>query len=142
MIDTAYFRQVELLLRVLPLVDREAVFALKGGTAINFLFSPPSDGTPTARVIVKGANSFITPEARTFLQGKGIVVLRDASANKCGVISSSYEIIANLLLREKEFLAHKEECVKDVLTILQRRAANEAELILRRHGEANGKQTY
>lgn len=36
MIDTVYFRQVELLLRVLPLVDREAVFALKGGTAINF----------------------------------------------------------------------------------------------------------
>ncbi len=64
------------------------------------------------------------------------------SANKCGVISSSYEIIANLLLREKEFLAHKEDYVKDVLTILERRAANEAELILRRHGEANGKQTY
>ena len=36
MIDAVYFRQVELLLRVLPLVDREAVFALKGGTAINF----------------------------------------------------------------------------------------------------------
>jgi predicted nucleotidyltransferase component of viral defense system len=36
MIDNIYFRQAELLLRVLPLVDREAVFALKGGTAINF----------------------------------------------------------------------------------------------------------
>jgi len=36
MIDNAYFRQSELLLRVLPLIDREAVFALKGGTAINF----------------------------------------------------------------------------------------------------------
>jgi predicted nucleotidyltransferase component of viral defense system len=36
MIDTVYFRQAELLLRVLPLVDREAIFALKGGTAINF----------------------------------------------------------------------------------------------------------
>ena len=36
MIDAVYFRQAELLLRVLPLVDREAVFALKGGTAINF----------------------------------------------------------------------------------------------------------
>ena len=38
MIDNVYFRQAELLLRVLPLVDREAVFALKGGTAINFFF--------------------------------------------------------------------------------------------------------
>jgi len=36
LIDNAFFRQVELLLRVLPLVDRETVFALKGGTAINF----------------------------------------------------------------------------------------------------------
>ncbi len=36
MIDSVYSRQAELLLRVLPLVDREAVFALKGGTAINF----------------------------------------------------------------------------------------------------------
>src|SRR3990172_4053101 len=36
MIDTLYFRQAELLLRVLPLIDREAGFALKGGTAINF----------------------------------------------------------------------------------------------------------
>ena len=39
MIDTVYFRQAELLLRVLSLVDRKAVFALKGGTAINFFFS-------------------------------------------------------------------------------------------------------
>lgn len=36
MIDNVYFKQAELLLRVLPLVDREVVFALKGGTAINF----------------------------------------------------------------------------------------------------------
>ena len=38
MIDPAYIRQAELLLRVLPLVDQEAIFALKGGTAINFFF--------------------------------------------------------------------------------------------------------
>jgi len=34
--DTVFFRQAELLLRILPLVHREEVFALKGGTAINF----------------------------------------------------------------------------------------------------------
>ena len=34
--DTVFFRQAELLLRVLPLIHREEVFALKGGTAINF----------------------------------------------------------------------------------------------------------
>ena len=34
--DTVFFRQAGLLLRVLPLVNEEKVFALKGGTAINF----------------------------------------------------------------------------------------------------------
>jgi len=34
--DTVFFRQAELVLRVLPLVNQEEVFALKGGTPINF----------------------------------------------------------------------------------------------------------
>jgi predicted nucleotidyltransferase component of viral defense system len=34
--DTIYFKQARLLLQTLPLVTQEAVFALKGGTAINF----------------------------------------------------------------------------------------------------------
>ena len=34
--DTVFFRQAELLLRVLPFVNEEKIFALKGGTAINF----------------------------------------------------------------------------------------------------------
>ena len=44
--------------------------------------------------VITGANSFLTPEARPQLQRKGVIIMRDASANKCGVISSSYEIIA------------------------------------------------
>ncbi len=36
MIDSVYLKQAELLLRIIPLIDSEAVFALKGGTAINF----------------------------------------------------------------------------------------------------------
>ncbi|GLI39107.1 NAD-glutamate dehydrogenase [Geobacter hydrogenophilus] len=97
-----------------------------------------ADGTPTARAIVEGANSFITPAARIELQKKGIIIMRDASANKCGVISSSYEIIANLLLSEKEFLEHKERYVDDVLEILEKRAGDEARLILRRRREQPG----
>ncbi len=34
--DTIYYRQAELLLRILPVIHLEADFALKGGTAINF----------------------------------------------------------------------------------------------------------
>jgi len=57
--------------------------------------------------------------------------MRDASANKCGVISSSYEIIGNLLLSEQEFLDHKERYVADVIDILKKRAEDEARLIFR-----------
>ncbi|NJD90863.1 MAG: amino acid dehydrogenase [Geobacter sp.] len=96
------------------------------------------DGKPSARAIIEGANSFITPDARVQLQKRGIIIMRDASANKCGVISSSYEIIANLLLTEKEFLAEKERYVGDVLAILEKRAEDEARLILRRRREEPG----
>lgn len=91
-----------------------------------------ADGTPSSKAIVEGANSFITPAARVELQKKGVIVMRDASANKCGVISSSYEIIANLLLSEEEFLEHKKGYVKGVLEILEKRAGDEAALILER----------
>jgi len=98
--------------------------------------------TPTAKVIVEGANSYITPDARDELQKRGVVIIRDASANKCGVISSSYEIIANLLMGEKEFLKNKDAYVRDVLTILDKRAEDEANLIFRRHGESDAGTLY
>lgn len=96
------------------------------------------NGVPSSGVIIEGANSYITPEARTKLQKSGVVLMRDSSANKCGVISSSYEIIANLLLSEREFMKQKERYVADVLTILGKRAADEARLILRRRVESGG----
>lgn len=95
-------------------------------------------GLPSSRVIIEGANSYITPEARIQLQKCGVVLMRDASANKCGVISSSYEIIANLLLSEREFMEQKERYAGDVLAILEKRAADEARLILRRRKESGG----
>lgn len=100
------------------------------------------NGIPSARAIVEGANSFLTPEARTQIQKQGVVVMRDASANKCGVISSSYEIIANLLMEEEEFITHKERYVADVIEILERRAEEEAQLIFKRHHEGAGAQLY
>ncbi len=112
---------------------------IDGGNWRNFF---DAAGRPSARAIVEGANSFITPEARSELQKGGVVILRDASANKCGVISSSYEIIGNLLLSEEEFLAHKARYVADVIEILERRAADEAHLIFRRHREGGGSQLY
>ncbi len=101
-----------------------------------------TDGKPSARAIIEGANSFITPEARDHLQQSGVVIMRDASANKCGVISSSYEIIANLLMTEKEFFANKDAYVGDVLEILEKRAADEARLIFRRYAAFDGSRSY
>jgi len=101
-----------------------------------------ADGRPDTKAIVEGANSFITPAARTALQQAGVVIMRDCSANKCGVISSSYEIIANLLLTDEEFLARKADYVAEVLQILRRRAEEEARLIFRRYREAGGKLLY
>jgi hypothetical protein len=37
-VNNIYRRQVQLLVRVLPLVDTEKCFALKGGTAINLFY--------------------------------------------------------------------------------------------------------
>jgi hypothetical protein len=34
--ETRFFRQADLLVQVLPFVDAEGCFSLKGGTAINF----------------------------------------------------------------------------------------------------------
>lgn len=94
------------------------------------------NGVPTSGVIIEGANSYLTPEARIQLEKSGVVLMRDASANKCGVISSSYEIIANLLLSEHEFMEQKERYAGDVLLILEKRAADEARLILQRRIES------
>ena len=99
-------------------------------------------GKPSATVIIEGANSFITPPARQTLQQHGVVIMRDASANKCGVISSSYEIIANLMFSDDEFLACKDQYVADVIDILNHMAEQEARAILKRHRELKGSISF
>jgi len=101
-----------------------------------------SNQNPTARVIVEGANSFISPRAREKIQKKGIPILKDSSANKCGVICSSYEILGGLLMKDSEFLHYKDEYVRDVLTILEKRAVDEVETIFNRHKESRGNLLY
>ena len=68
---------------------------IHAGNAREFL-KPGDDGAPgapRAPIIVEGANLFLTPEARQILHGEaGVLVVKDSSANKCGVVCSSYEI--------------------------------------------------
>jgi len=91
------------------------------------------DGTPSAKVIVEGANIFITPEARRELSDLGVLIFKDSSANKCGVICSSYEIGASMVLTEQEFIANKKRFVAEVLDKLRALARREAELLMREH---------
>jgi glutamate dehydrogenase len=85
-------------------------------------------GKPLVKAIVEGANSFTTPSARLKLQAAGIVNVLDSSANKCGVITSSYEILSGLMLDEEEFRQVKEETlVPQVMDILAFNARREAE---------------
>ncbi len=95
-----------------------------------------ADGKPSSPIIVEGANLFLTPEARKELFKAGCLIFKDSSANKCGVICSSYEIGASMLLDEKQFLAIKAEFVDQVLVKLRELARSEAELLMaegRRH---------
>jgi len=89
------------------------------------------DGTPSSRLIVEGANLFLTPEARRNLSDRGVVIIKDSSANKCGVICSSFEISACMVLDESEFLSIKDLFVAEVLGKLRTLARREAELLLR-----------
>ena len=90
------------------------------------------DGKPSSRVIVEGANLFITAGARKALSDQaGVVIVKDSSANKCGVICSSFEIMASMLLSSQEFLEVKERFVAEVLERLRELARREARLLFR-----------
>jgi len=94
-----------------------------------------ADGKPTTRGIVEGANIFFTDDARQNLQDQGILIFKDSSANKCGVICSSFEILSALILSPQEFLEIKEEYVQQVLVKLREKADKEAKLLLREYHE-------
>lgn len=92
-------------------------------------------GSPTSRAIVEGANLYLSPKARHLLEERGVLIFKDSSANKCGVISSSFEILSGLTLKSEEFLEHKEQLVSEIRERLKRLSLEEAQLLLKRHGE-------
>ncbi len=89
------------------------------------------DDKPSVRAVIEGANIFFTAGARKKLQEHGVLMIKDSSANKTGVICSSYEIIASLTISEREFLDIKATYVSQVIDILRIKADNEAKLIFR-----------
>jgi len=81
-------------------------------------------------VIVEGANLFLTPDARAGLFGAtGVPIVKDSSANKCGVICSSLEIVASMTMSADEFVEIKERYVDEVLERLRSLARQEAAML-------------
>lgn len=99
------------------------------------------DGTPSAKGLVEGANIFISADARAEMEKVGVLAVPGPSANKTGVICSSYEILAGLILSEEEFLEIKDEYVAQLLDILRSRARSEARVLMREFKLAGGDKT-
>ena len=58
------------------------------------------------KYIIEGANLFFTHDARLALEKVGVVMVKDSSANKGGVSSSSLEVLAGLALSDEEYTRH------------------------------------
>lgn len=98
------------------------------------------------KYIVEGANLFFTQDARLRLEQVGVVLFKDASANKGGVTSSSLEVLAALAMTDAEFAEHMavdaatgkkpafyEAYVKEVQARIDLNARQEFECIWRKH---------
>lgn len=92
-------------------------------------------GKPTAKAIVEGANLYLTPKARTILEKLGVLIIKDSSANKTGVICSSFEVLCGLCLGDEKFLELKPILVEEILERLRQCALYEANLLLQTHYE-------
>lgn len=92
-----------------------------------------SAGMPTSRAIIEGANLYINHKARRFLEEKGVLIIKDSSANKGGVICSSFEVLCGLALNDETFIQHKPALVAEILERVKLYASDEADLLLRTH---------
>lgn len=88
-------------------------------------------GKPTAKAIIEGANLYLDSKARQFLEERGVLIVKDSSANKTGVICSSFEVLSNLALGDEKFNLYKGALVTEILERLRYCAENEADLLLR-----------
>lgn len=92
-------------------------------------------GKPTSRAIVEGANLYLTPAARRALEKLGVLIIKDSSANKGGVICSSFEVLTGLILSDEEFIKMKAELMPEILAAIRDRAQSEGQLMLTTHAE-------
>jgi len=90
-----------------------------------------ADGKPSARLVVEGANLFFDGQARAALfEHCALPIVKDSSANKCGVICSSMEIVASMVMSAGQFKQLKPQYVPQVLDRLRELARLEAQMLL------------
>lgn len=90
-------------------------------------------GKPTSHLIVEGANLYITAMARKKLEDLGVLIIKDSSANKTGVICSSFEVLSGLTIGDDLFIEYKGKLVQEILERLEDFASKEATLLLNTH---------
>ena len=116
---------------------------------VHLLFSTEKTGdqevlVPRFKYIVEGANLFFTQEARIRLEAAGVMIFKDASANKGGVTSSSLEVLAALAFTDEEFSKHMQvssgivpefyqEYIRSVHATIEKNAELEFECLWREH---------
>lgn len=88
------------------------------------------------KFIVEGSNVYITQNARRILESKGVVLFKDASTNKGGVTSSSYEVLLALVLDDETFTnvavemngnfpEFRKEYIREIIDIIKHNARSE-----------------
>jgi len=107
---------------------------LNGSNYSDFL---DETGQPTSKAIIEAANLYLTNEARYALEEKGVLIIKDSSANKGGVICSSCEVQTNLIFSPEEFQKYKPEFMDEILDFIKDTARREAQLLLRTYEETD-----
>ncbi len=69
---------------------------------------------PSVKIIVEGANLYLSQSSRKTLEDDGVIIIKDSTANKGGVICSSYEVLCCLVLSKEEFLEHKSQIIEQI----------------------------
>lgn len=100
--------------------------SMGGGSLSSFLL-------PSSQLVIEGANLYLSQGARDVLERAGVLVIRDSSANKGGVICSSYEVFAQLTIGEEQVGVYKVQIAQEVLAKIAHLCRLEMTLLLNTH---------
>jgi glutamate dehydrogenase len=109
-----------------------------------------ASGKPRMKIVMEAINMAYTEDMRTELEGRGVILFKDACTNKGAVICSSLEVLAAMSFNEKEYAenmfcrdghvpAFYTRYVEEIKNEIRVNSRNEFDLITRE--VADGKKT-